>query len=509
MGQTCTVSAPDSAYPLNAYDWDYWSLKYAWRDEMVWQIETVDDAGDVGGYPSLALDGSSRPRVSYFDYARSDLIYAQHDGMAWQLETVDSGGYVGMYTSLALDESDRPHVSYYDNGNGDLKYARYDGAAWRVETVDSEGWVGAYTSLALDESGRPHVSYYAYAPHRDLKYAWHDGADWQIETVDSEGWVGDFTSLALDGAGWPHISYYDSTNGNLKYARRDGTGWYIETVDGVDNVGTYTSLELDGSGRPHISYYDITNDDLKYAWRDGAVWHIETVAHVSIRSLRGGGGSGSATLLALDSSGRPRISYLDGAHLKYAWRDGTTWRIETVDNVESMDIGASLVLDGSDRPHICYYDYIEGDLRYAQLMHPLLLDKQATPKDGLHNDDTLTYTLTISGSGQTVRLWDPLAASVYYITDSITSTLTPAAVYSPSVGAVLWEGTLPTDTVQEVRFRVTPGISGTEPLSLSQSIVNTAWLTVTAGTESGRSVSATVIVNGWRVYLPVVLRHSP
>jgi hypothetical protein len=37
-------------------------------------------------------------------------------------------------------------------------------------------------------------------------------------------------------------------------------------------------------------------------------------------------------------------------------------------------------------------------------------------------------------------------------------------------------------------------------------IVNTAWLT---DTEYGRSVAATVIVNGWHVYLPLVMRQSP
>jgi hypothetical protein len=136
------------------------------------------------------------------------------------------------------------------------------------------------------------------------------------------------------------------------------------------------------------------------------------------------------------------------------------------------------------------------------------LDKHATPTDGLHNNDTLTYTLIFSGSGQIARLWDPLPANVYYITDSITSTLTPPAVYSPTVQAIIWKGTLPTDTAR-VRFLVTPGISGTEPLSLSQPIVNTAWLTVTAGVESGRSISATTIVNGWHLYLPAVLHRQP
>jgi hypothetical protein len=68
----------------------------------------------------------------------------------------------------------------------------------------------------------------------------------------------------------------------------------------------------------------------------------------------------------------------------------------------------------------------------------------------------------------------------------------------------MWQGTTPTDTAQVIRFQVTAGITGTGSLSLSLPIVNTAWLT---DTESGWSVSATVIVNGYYLYLPLILRQ--
>lgn len=653
---------------ISYYDGDEHDLKYAWRDGQVWQIETVDSAGLVGTDSSLALDVAGQPYISYFDWGNSDLKYARRDGTDWQIETVDSQGYVGAHTSLALDGLGRPHVSYYDWGNKDLKHAWSDGQVWRIETVNSGGDVGTYTSLALDGENRPHISYYdrdhdtlklaqhtgtswqvetvdgardigtytslaldgsdrphiSYCLHssnsdtcEELKYARHDGTNWQTETVDDAGHVGAHNSLALDGTNQPHISYYDSADSDLKYARRDGTGWHVETVDSAENVGQYTSLALDGSDHPHISYYSgYPNHDLKYAWYDGVAWHIETVDHVGsvgaytslaldeegrphisyfdntnddlkyarhdgaawhIETVTSEGHAGTNPSLALDKAGQPHISYFDGypncelkiafltpptgtgslgeaswqvktvpasggcsesylgrsslaldgfgrphltyclyetdtytcRDLQYVWCDGKGWHVETVPTDRASTVGryTSMALDRSSRPHISYQGTTNGDLKYTWRIPTLLdLDKQVSPSDNLHNNDTLTYTLTLLGPGLDVYLWDPLPPHVYYVPGSLSGSLSLPPVYSPTLHAIIWQGTLPTDSVQVIGFQVTPGITGTVgSLSLALPIINTAWLT---DTQSGASVSATTIVNGWRTYLPVAIRND-
>ncbi len=518
-------------------------LIYTYKEADGWHYETVDSWGDHGhAYSSLALDEQNEPHIGYFEYTDHTLNYLHRSTTGWQEEKVDSGGFIDSYNSLVLDREGHPHISYralFDTWNHQLKYAYQNATGWHIQTIES-GETGYYSSLALDEAGFPHISFY---DRFRLKYAYENLGGWHIETVDTGDLFG-FTSVALDGNDYPHIAYvhrideYYYYAADLRYASLDATGWHMLTVDSgaasddlalaldsndyphisyfADNVLKYArydgavwqietmsdkggndiSLALDETNQPHISYYDPYSSSLKYAWRDSSSWHIETV------DLNGDVGRGAS--IALDKTGRPHISYHDNStgDVKYARYDGVAWRITTVDSTgDAGGVATSLALNDQDAPSISYVDTDLSDLKYAwPVPAPLFLDKRATPRDGLRGGDTLTYTLTLSGPGLDVRLWDTLPSGVQYITASLTGTVTPTAVYSPTTRAVFWEGTLPTNTVATVRFQVTPGLSGTA--ALSAPIVNRAWLT---DTVFGRSVATTVIVNGWRVYLPLTL----
>lgn len=497
QGDQCRSSslALDGAgVPRVVYQGDRCDLIVAQWDGGTWQAETVDESSTASG-ASLALDGLGDPRIAYH---RRGVRYAWQGTDDWYTGLVDGAGSGS--ASLALDGTGRPHLAYGGQGGlgvgGTLDYAWRDDGTWHVETVAEGGcdWCSfAHQSLSLDGSGRPHISYCLWTSGffcAGLRYAWHDGATWKTEIV--EGGAGDYGSLALDELGRPHVSYYDSGHGDLKYAWRDGTEWHIEIVDRAGDTGLYSSLALDRVGRPHISYQGPEGDGLRVAWRDTTTWHIETVDPAGV----------SFTSLALDARGRPHISYESDGQLKYAWQNGSEWRIETVD---ASGGEPSLSLDGLDQPHIGYQS--DGHLKHAwRRLPPLSLEKQATPGTGLRYAEALTYTLIVSGSGLPAHLWDPLPEAVQYISESITGTVEPLPVYSPTVHAVLWAGVLPTDTVMTASFQVTPSVTGTLPLSPSPPIVNTAWLT---DTKYGRGVSTTVIVNAERAHLPLLLRHAP
>lgn len=195
---------------------------YAVWDGAQWQVETIDTLDGYQLYPmSMALDGAGRPHVTYFDNANKDLRYAVKVNGSWQVQTVEGTGNVGAYPSLALDAAGHPRIAYclLDTVMCQaLRYAVWDGAAWQITTVDNGGGageVGAHASLALDSSDHPHIAYVDNA-NGALKLATWDGATWQLATALT-GNVGQYASLALDGQGLPHISHHDGTHADLLY----------------------------------------------------------------------------------------------------------------------------------------------------------------------------------------------------------------------------------------------------------------------------------------------------
>ncbi len=370
----------------------------------LWYIQTVDSAGNVGAYTSLALDGSGYPHISYVDWDNGHLKYAAWNGTSWDIQTVDGTADVGYGTALALDASGYAHISYHDVTNQDLKYAAWNGSAWYIETVDSAGDVGRFNSLALDASGYARISYQD-RTNGHLKYAARDGSGWDTQTVDSGGGVGRETSLALDASGHPHISYLEATNADLKYAAWDGTSWSMQTVDSGGDVGERNSMALDASGYPHISYFDATNYDLKYARWNGISWDIQAVDSAGI--------VGAYTSLALDASGHPHISYHDylNEDLKYAAWSGSSWDIETVDAIGRMGFYTSLALDADGYAHISYYYADIGDLKYATT-RPAPQASHELPAAGYY---MISFPLTPTSATVHDVLCDDLGDGNYYM----------------------------------------------------------------------------------------------
>jgi hypothetical protein len=335
-----------------------------------WVTETVDSAGDVGSWNSLALGLTYPyvPHISYHDVTSDNLKYAWLSGTTWLSETVDSGG---SSPSLALVPAYpySPCVSY--NARDYVYLACRKGITWTVEVVPYSA-DGCCPSLALEPlyPYRPHIGHHA-GWSRTQHHAYLSGTTWFSGTWVWE-WVeppfsemGSFSSLALEPTGpyTPHTSYRDFLNRDLKYAWKSDTTWLSETVDSEGDVGLFSSLALDSSAHPHVSYFDRTNSALKYAWLSGTTWISETVDRL------GGMPEWWRGSLALNQADAPHISYHEATSgdLKLARRDGTVWIVQTVDSGGDVGEFSSLALDAVGCPHISYYDATDGDLRYARI----------------------------------------------------------------------------------------------------------------------------------------------
>ena len=205
-----------------------------------WQCDTIQTGEQVGKYASLALDGSDRPSIAYYDGVNNALMYAQY-GTTWFIRKILPANS-GQYASLYVDNGDIPHIAHYDSSNGKLGYAV---------------WVGY--------GGNPNCG-----PNNVPKM------EWRCDDIDS---VGTSThpkgvSLAVDAAGYPIIAY--QKYGSLNVARPAAAlgllvgncgpqnlfyTWYCETIDPFQSLGpvingNFVSIDLSSSGLATIAYYN-------------------------------------------------------------------------------------------------------------------------------------------------------------------------------------------------------------------------------------------------------------
>src|ERR1700722_19328723 len=239
---------------------------------------------------------------------------------------------------------------------------------WHIEVVDDGSGhdVGSFTALAIDHDGDLHIGYNQ--TKNALRYAYRGPHDkqWYKMTVDPTG--GTFISLVVDSNDRPHFAYNSLFLSGLHYAYWDGTTWTKQVIDAT-RTNHMTSIGLDSAGNPRISYYQEETPEghyallLKYAFFDGKTWYVQTLDHHITR--------GKFSSIAIDSSGNPAIAYFDMSKrtVKLAQWNGKVWKTEVVDqlvDVPSYADHVSLKLDSRNVPHVAFYDGGLGALKYAE-----------------------------------------------------------------------------------------------------------------------------------------------
>ena len=269
----------------------------------------------------IAYDDAGNLHVVYRDPADGALKYAVRMATGqWSVSAVVDGvsGNTGLRPSLAIDNLRRPAVAYYDGGARAVKFALQDGFAWNVQTVAGRLRGVRHVAMAFDIQGRPAIAFDG--GDQGLLFAQRRGGQWVAVQVDPDAGAGTRPDLIATGDGdkWA-VAYSAPDAEELRYAVQTRRSWSVSVVDRELGAGGAVSLAVDSLGRPAISYHDAARRDLKLAAFDGSSWHVATVAAPGLQGIV------SSLLFVAD---QPTIVYLDAgiALLRLAEQVEGQWR---------------------------------------------------------------------------------------------------------------------------------------------------------------------------------------
>jgi hypothetical protein len=426
--QASLVIAGDGTLHVFYLDEEAQSLRYTTGTSGTWVVETVAANISDEPWPSPAITADGQLYVAFRDGIQSKITLATRSGSSWNYSTVDSTG--GHHPSLALDSSGRPHLSYVMSVPGELRYA-YEDAGWQIETVHSD--VRALqTGLAIDATGRAHLAYSG-PPDTDwwevLMYAYRDPAGWHHEVADGgedDAYVtlniGSDISLDLDAGGQPRVAYTSFHSSTTpypwrfyslpRYAMRMSDGWSISLLSEYGHTEG-AAFTLDSAGQAHIVYQQV--GDLVHSFYAGT-WEREVVAL--------GGVAGVGASMDLDANGRPRLSSVSNSvdsyfdSLLYTYRTVEGWQSERAGDTTLPHTELAVSPDGC--PHLLYNTYMRFTHEYMALAY-------AYRDDGGWNRDLFWgeypgkvgafYDIAMAGAGQVHIVWveaDWTGGSLYY-----------------------------------------------------------------------------------------------
>lgn len=289
----------------------------------------------------------------------------------WKFCVVDSSIDLTWSTAIAVDSGRKVHIAYYgyyDESSTAMKYATNASSSWQSYVLINGGTqMGRFPSIGIDSNDKEHISYQSAT---DLGYANNSSGSWEFSTVHEWG-SGCTSSLEVDPNDRIHISYADAEYfpdwWYLRYATNESGTWAISTVDSMEMETIFslfvTSLALDSQNKAHIAcYYVGTSKQVKYATNASGPWQVAVIDTCSNDE-----DVGISCSIVVDSSDRVHICYYDtGQHdLKHVTYESGSWEFETIDSGADVGYCSSMAIDSDDALHVAYFDGARQDLKYA------------------------------------------------------------------------------------------------------------------------------------------------
>ena len=185
----------------------------AFAGSVVYQGEDATDTagtvdGNAGEYAKLLITSAGQEYLAFYDHAEGSLKLATGSGSSFSVETVDNAGDVGAWPDLVLDGG-ALYIAYQDLTNQDLKLASGSPGSFSVQTLDSGDYVGADAAIYVD--GGTVGAFYFDGVANDIKRG-SLGGSWSGATLAGDDAALGYHSETVSIGGKRYVACYDYTN---------------------------------------------------------------------------------------------------------------------------------------------------------------------------------------------------------------------------------------------------------------------------------------------------------
>ncbi|MBP9850264.1 MAG: VCBS repeat-containing protein [Candidatus Peribacteraceae bacterium] len=234
------------------------------------------DGPDMGNFISMVFGSDGLPVIAYQDDTRRNegirsLKVAHCSDIECSTASqviVDQGGDRGWYPSIAIGTNGLPIVSYRDMGNNSLKIvfcANVGCVGSTVSRVLDTGRAGFYTSLAIGTDGNPIMSYVDDTLAKTKVLHCRNPECTGTSDITAIGETAGDTSIAIGADGRPIVSFWEPNQfvimkcGNVACT----AGNEKVVIEQTSQFSNDSSITIGTDGLPVASYQDNIEGDLK------------------------------------------------------------------------------------------------------------------------------------------------------------------------------------------------------------------------------------------------------
>ncbi len=318
----------------------------------------------MGYYNDIAVDSAGHVHLVY--YADMDMTYviwyATNASGKWEHLTVDTAAYAPM--SIAVDGSNKVHISYFDGG---LKYATNASGQWHTTTV-ATSYVSTDNDIAVDSQGHAYISCNKGSFPWAVYYFTNKTGSWiryTIESSDDDAVSGTGSAIVIDESDDLHLAY--GVIGDIRYATNKSGQWDIQTAGGIGSSAWYITpdIAVSESGHPYIVFCRWTyNPEGADSWALGYATQ-NFIGQWDVSILRSTGQTGICPSIAVATPGSVRICYRNESTNKimYGRNGGGSWYFQTV--ADATDETTGIALDPGLGVHLSFCQH-PGVITYAR-----------------------------------------------------------------------------------------------------------------------------------------------